>query len=97
MKVLVIKRPLTLPDVGPEEMTAIKAAAGDAEVVVVDSEEEARPHLADAEVILGSLGRDDFLLAKNLRWMHAVSSGADSLLYPEMVASDVTLTGEKGL
>jgi phosphoglycerate dehydrogenase-like enzyme len=29
--------------------------------------------------------------------MHAVSSGADALLYPSMMESDVSLTGEKGL
>lgn len=97
MKVLVIKAPATLAELPEEEYNAIKDASGGAEVIVANNLAEAEPHLADAEVILGSLTEEAFPRAKSLKWMHAVSSGADALLYPAMVQSDVMLTGEKGL
>jgi len=97
MKVLVIKAPATLAELPDDEYRAIQDASGGAEVIVANNLAEAEVHLADAEVILGSLPEDAFLKANNLKWMHAVSSGADALLYPAMVQSDVMLTGEKGL
>lgn len=97
MKVLVIKAPATLAELPDDEYRAIVDASGGAEVVVASNLEEAEPHLADAEVVLGSLPEDAFQRATKLRWMHAVSSGADALLYPALVNSDVILTGEKGL
>lgn len=97
MKVLVIKAPATLAELPDEEYRAIVDASGGAEVVVCDNLAAAEPHLADAEVILGSLTEAAFPKATSLKWMHAVSSGADALLYPAMVESDVMLTGEKGL
>jgi phosphoglycerate dehydrogenase-like enzyme len=97
MKVLVIKAPATLAELPDEEYQAIKEASGGAEVIVANNLGEAEQHLGDAEVILGSLPEDAFLKAKSLKWMHAVSSGADALLYPAMVESEVMLTGEKGL
>lgn len=97
MKVLVIKAPATLAELPDDEYRAIVDASGGGEVVVADNLAAAEPHLADAEVILGSLTEEAFPKAKSLKWMHAVSSGADALLYPAMVNSDVMLTGEKGL
>jgi phosphoglycerate dehydrogenase-like enzyme len=97
MKVLVIKAPATLAELPDDEYQAIVDASGGAEVVVCNDLAEAEPHLADAEVILGSLTEEAFPKAKRLKWMHAVSSGADALLYPAMVESDVALTGEKSL
>ncbi len=97
MKVLVIKAPATLAELPDDEYRAIVDASGGGEVVVADNLTAAEPHLADAEVILGSLTEEAFPKAKSLKWMHAVSSGADALLYPAMVNSDVMLTGEKGL
>jgi phosphoglycerate dehydrogenase-like enzyme len=38
-----------------------------------------------------------FARAKRLSWVHAITSGADSYLFPEMVRSEVLLTGDKGL
>jgi phosphoglycerate dehydrogenase-like enzyme len=97
MKVLIQLRPLTLPEVTPEQVEAIREASGGGEVVVAANDEDAEAHIADAEVILGMLERPVFASAKKLRWLQAVVSGVDALLYPEMVESDVLLTGEKGL
>jgi phosphoglycerate dehydrogenase-like enzyme len=38
-----------------------------------------------------------FKKAKKLTWVHAITSGADSYLFPEMVESEVMLSGDKGL
>src|SRR5687767_13648466 len=49
--------------------------------------------MRDAEVYFGfGLPRDLFLEAKKLRWVQSASAGVASLLYPEMLASDVRIT-----
>jgi phosphoglycerate dehydrogenase-like enzyme len=96
MKILIVTG-LTLPEVTDEEMQAIYVASGEGDIVVANSNEEAQEHWPDAEVAMGILNRETFPLAKNLRWLHSTAAGADMLMYPEMVASDIRLTGEKGL
>jgi phosphoglycerate dehydrogenase-like enzyme len=48
-------------------------------------------------VILGFIPKPLFDAAPKLRWVHCIASGMDMFLYPEMKASPVVLTGEKGL
>jgi phosphoglycerate dehydrogenase-like enzyme len=97
VKILIITGGMTLPEVTEEEMQAIYVASGEGDIAVAYSNEEAAQHLPDAEVILGVLNRETFARAKALRWLHSVAAGADMLMFPEMVQSDVLLTGEKGL
>jgi phosphoglycerate dehydrogenase-like enzyme len=97
MKILIVTGGMTLPEVTDEELKEIYVASGEGDVVVAYSAEEAEPHWPDAEIVLGTLNRETFLRAKNLRWLHSVAAGADMLMFPEMVESDVVLTGEKGL
>jgi phosphoglycerate dehydrogenase-like enzyme len=57
---------------------------------------------ADATVILHWSGtrdllREVFLACPQLRWVHSRSAGLDSLLFPELVASDVQLTNGTGI
>lgn len=96
MKILVITGGMTLPEVTEEELAEIYVASGEADIVIATLD-DAGEHWPDAEVALGMLNRETFLTAKNLRWLHSVAAGADMLMFPEMVASDVALTGEKGL
>ena len=58
---------------------------------------EAIATAGDAEVILGFIPKPLFDAAPKLRWVHCIASGMDMFLYPEMLASAVVLTGEKGL
>jgi phosphoglycerate dehydrogenase-like enzyme len=52
----------------------------------------------DAEVYFGfGLPRPLFLAAKKLRWVQSASAGVASLLYPEMMASDVLVTNSAGI
>lgn len=97
MKILIVTGGLTLPEVTEEELQAIYVASGEADVIVTESAEEVEKHLPEAEIILGIINAESFRRARNLRWLHSVAAGADMLMFPEMVASDVTLTGEKGL
>ncbi|HWC28802.1 MAG TPA: D-2-hydroxyacid dehydrogenase [Dehalococcoidia bacterium] len=96
MKILIVTG-MTLPEVTDEEMKAIYVASGEGDIVVVNSADEARDHWPDAEVAMGILDRETFPSARNLRWLHSTAAGADMLMYPEMVASEVQITGEKGL
>lgn len=49
--------------------------------------------MEDAEVYFGfGLPRALFLVSKKLRWVQSASAGVASLLYPEMLASDVRIT-----
>jgi phosphoglycerate dehydrogenase-like enzyme len=49
--------------------------------------------MRDAEVYFGfGLPRDLFLAATRLRWVQSASAGVASLLYPEMLASEVKIT-----
>lgn len=97
MKVLIVTSELTLPDITEEQLAAIQRAAPEATIVVVRSRAEAHEHYPDAEVILGTIDRQEFGRAKKLRWLHAVAAGVDALLFPEMVESEVLLTSEKAL
>ncbi len=49
--------------------------------------------MEDAEIYFGfGLPRPLFLVSKKLRWVQSASAGVSSLLYPEMLASDVRIT-----
>ncbi len=48
-------------------------------------------------MILGFIPQPLFDAAPELRWVHCIASGMDMFLYPDMKASPVILTGEKGL
>jgi D-2-hydroxyacid dehydrogenase (NADP+) len=50
---------------------------------------------ADADAILGTINPTVFAAAKKLRWVHFYSAGVESLLFPEFVNSNVTLTNAK--
>jgi phosphoglycerate dehydrogenase-like enzyme len=60
------------------------------------------PNAQEAAVILHwSSSRDvlrsSFLACPNLRWVHSRAAGIDSLLFPELVASEVPLTNGTGV
>jgi phosphoglycerate dehydrogenase-like enzyme len=97
MQVLIMSGGLTLPEVTEEELARVRDAAGDAEVILATSRGEALEYLPEAEIVLGVVDQVSFATAAKLRWLHATASGIDMILYPELVESDVILTGEKAL
>lgn len=89
---------LTMPEAKPEFIDAITAAAPAGSTVrVAKGMRDAAAQGADVEIVLGILDERLFAAAPKLRWVHAIASGVDSLLFPAFVDSDVILTGEKGL
>ncbi|CAG0932888.1 partial D-specific alpha-keto acid dehydrogenase, partial [Planctomycetaceae bacterium] len=98
-----VSRSWALPS---EAAQAIRnAAPADWEVVVAttpavsdgDGGTKPSPQVLDAmrqaEAYFGfGLPRDLFLAAPGLKWVHSASAGVGSLLYPEMLASDVVVT-----
>jgi phosphoglycerate dehydrogenase-like enzyme len=59
---------------------------------------EALQAIAEAEVYFGfGISRALFLAGRRLRWVHSATAGMGSLLFPEMVASDVLLTNSAGV
>jgi phosphoglycerate dehydrogenase-like enzyme len=64
-----------------------------------DAFHEAAPN---AEVIFNwsgslSLIREVFLMSHNVRWIHSRSAGLERMLFPELIASDVTMTNGTGV
>lgn len=89
---------LTLPSISEEELKAIgDAAPSGSTIQVVKGVRAAIEQAHDIDVILGFIPEALFHAAPKLRWVHAIASGMDAMLYPAMRDSDVVLTGEKGL
>ena len=60
--------------------------------------DEVMTAVRNAEVYFGfGIPRLLFLEAKQLRWVHSAAAGIGSVLYAEMVASDVSLTNSAGI
>src|SRR5262245_48478631 len=75
----------------------IRAAAGPLGVVVAEGDDRLRAAMPDAEVLFGRLTPELLERAPHLRWVQPQGAGGDGgLLFPELVASDVVLTSEKG-
>ncbi len=96
MKIL-IQTGMTLPEVTEEELKEIYIASAEGEVILVHNDADALQHLPDTEVMMGIVNQKAFPLAKNLKWLHSTAAGADMLMYPEMVDSQIVITGEKGM
>ena len=74
----------------------IRAAAGPLGVVVAEGDDPLRAAMPDAEVLFGRLTPELLERAPRLRWVQTQGAGVDGLLFPDLVASDVVLTSEKG-
>lgn len=89
---------LTLPTISDDEVVAILDAAPEGSTVnVVKGVREAVEQAGDVDIILGIIPEVLFDAAPKLKWVHAIASGMDSMLYPKMRDSSVLLSGEKGL
>jgi len=73
-----------------------------ADVVVGDSPKALEASAPKAEILLNwsgtlSLMREVFLMCRRLRWIHSRSVGLERTLFPELIASDITLTHGRGV
>lgn len=74
----------------------IKDAAGPLPVVFAAEGRLLEEALTDAEVLFGRLTPALLQRAPLLRWVQTQGAGVDGALFPDLVASDVVLTSEKG-
>jgi phosphoglycerate dehydrogenase-like enzyme len=56
------------------------------------TQDEFHQEITDAHVVYGGLSREDFLAARQLRWIQFMAAGVESILYPELLDSPVVLT-----
>lgn len=97
MQILVIPS-ITMTALDEASVERILEAAGPgSSVTIADSPGEALEAIANVDVLLGPIDAALFARAGRLRWVHATSAGADAYLFDEMIASDIVLSGDKGL
>jgi phosphoglycerate dehydrogenase-like enzyme len=61
--------------------------------IQLDSFDQIKQEIADAEVLLGwQLRAEQFAAADKLRWIHATTAAVHQLMFPELVASSVRIT-----
>lgn len=78
------------------KLPLIQERAPDARIVFCANREQLPSLVETAEVVAGQVPRDLFGRARSLRWIHAWSAGLNGALYPELIESDVTVTGSSG-
>ena len=64
--------------------------------VAATTPEDLKREVVDAEVVIGRIPREAFLVAKKLRWAQSNGVGFETMLYPEMVEGDVIVTNTAG-
>ena len=74
----------------------ISEASPRATVVAAHTDEELLKEIVDADVVIGRLPREPYLAAKQLKWVQSIGVGFETMLYPEMVESDVVITNTAG-
>jgi phosphoglycerate dehydrogenase-like enzyme len=66
------------------------------DIVYLPSYDGMESELRDAEIAVAwSLRPEQFVLARNLRWIHSPAAAVHQLIFPELVASDVILTNSR--
>jgi len=80
---------------GAERLAAIQSAAPRAKLVSADSPEDAVRELRDAEGLIGGFTPEMLRAAPKLRWIQVGSAGVETVLFPELVQSNITLTNCK--
>ena len=97
-----------LPDAVGEAIVAATPAGWRTHVVQAETDsfgdgaqhpsDESVREIADAEIFLSyGMPRKLFAASQQLRWVHTATAGVASLLFPEMMASDVLLTNSAGI
>jgi D-2-hydroxyacid dehydrogenase (NADP+) len=68
----------------------------DLEVGQLNSYENVEQRIADIEILFGiSLRPEQFLAAKELRWIHSQAAAVHQFMFPELVNSDVIITNAR--
>jgi len=84
-------------DLSPSNLQRIQDVSPSIEVIATDDPKKIEVSLPKATVIFGEVKPGYLPVAKKLRWVHYPYVGVDKALFPEFVASDITLTCSRGL
>ncbi len=92
---------LVLAHPNDRELALLERLPGDVRVVAGDTIEAFADAAPEADAVLSWWGSRELLeqvlaRAPRLRWVHSASAGVDTLLFPALVASPVTLTNARG-
>ncbi|MEM7134620.1 MAG: D-2-hydroxyacid dehydrogenase [Chloroflexota bacterium] len=75
----------------------LRKALPDIEFLVGETQEEIDALASEADVAIGSISRESFLAAKNLKWIQSSSAGVEWMgRIPEIQVSDVKVTNVRG-
>jgi phosphoglycerate dehydrogenase-like enzyme len=85
------------PQQSAEWVAAIREAAGGMPVVAPEDEAAARAAAPEAEGWIGTLTPELFEHAPRLRWQQSPSISLEHVVFPDLVASDVTLTNMRDI
>src|SRR6266404_361383 len=93
---------LVLADSGEPQLSMLDELREVANVVIGNSAPSLDKSAEHAQVIFNwsaslSLIREVFLMSPRVRWVHSRSAGLERTLFPELIASDVTMTNGSGV
>src|SRR6202047_4913042 len=93
---------LALASPAEPQLALLRQLPQETNVVVGDSVDAFRSASRNATIILnwsgsGALLREAFQMCPNLQWVHTRSAGLDSVLFPELTESPVSLTNGTGV
>ena len=93
---------LVLSDPGDPQLSMLDALRETANVVIGNSLQAFKNAAGGAEVIFNwsgslSLIREVFLMSHAVHWVHSRSAGLERTLFPELIASNVTMTNGSGV
>jgi len=80
------------PPRGERWLTVLRGRVPSAELVEAARPEEALEQIADADALYGRITPELLAAGRRLRWIQAPSAGLEGVMFPELVASDVTMT-----
>ncbi len=91
MKILFYPKPTE------DDLEVLRAAAGDAEVIVASSEEEAIEKIADCDALYHWITPALLKAAKNLRWIQLSTVSMERQIFPELIDHPVEISNIRGV
>ncbi len=88
---------LLFPDPGATWQGALADAAPDVELLVASNAADAVRLAPQADALVGNLNAAMLAAAPHLRWVQAPLAGLESYMFPELLASSITLTNCRGV
>jgi phosphoglycerate dehydrogenase-like enzyme len=85
------------PAVEAGRLEHVRIAAGHAEVVNANNEDEAVRAIGEADAFFGKLTPTLLAAAKKLRWVQSPTASLEHYMFPELVAHPCVLTNMRGL